>query len=146
MAYNTPSPQRAARATTAALANKAGVSGEIIFDTDKNTLVGMDGATNGGHPMALESRKIKSATTGLTINGGTEASLSADITVSAQAIQNSVTELATAQTACCSKVDGLGMLQYEERVTSDRMIDVRALGTGVHVVKAGSSTFKILTK
>ena len=51
MAYNTPSPQRAARATTAALANKAGVSGEIIFDTDKNTLVGMDGATNGGHPM-----------------------------------------------------------------------------------------------
>ena len=39
-----------------------------------------------------------------------------------------------------------GMLQYEERVTSDRMIDVRALGTGVHVVKAGSSTFKILTK
>lgn len=107
MAYNTPSPQRAARATTAALANKAGVSGEIIFDTDKNTLVGMDGATNGGHPMALESRKIKSATTGLTINGGTEASLSADITVSAQAIQNSVTELAAAQTACCSKVDGL---------------------------------------
>ena len=39
-----------------------------------------------------------------------------------------------------------GMLQYEERVTSDRMIDVRALGTGVHVVKAGSSTTKILTK
>lgn len=39
-----------------------------------------------------------------------------------------------------------GQLQYEERVSSDCRIDIRALGTGVHIVKAGSSTFKILTK
>ena len=39
-----------------------------------------------------------------------------------------------------------GQLEYEERVSSDCRIDIRALGTGVHIVKAGSSTFKILTK
>lgn len=39
-----------------------------------------------------------------------------------------------------------GQLQYEERVSSDRKIDIRGLGAGVHIVKAGSSTFKILTK
>ena len=39
-----------------------------------------------------------------------------------------------------------GQLQYEKRVSSDCKIDIRALGAGVHIVKAGSSTFKILTK
>lgn len=39
-----------------------------------------------------------------------------------------------------------GQLQYEEKVSSDRKIDIRLLGAGVHIVKAGSSTFKILTK
>lgn len=39
-----------------------------------------------------------------------------------------------------------GQLQHEERVLSDRKIDIRTLGEGVHIVKVGSSTFKILTK
>lgn len=84
MARNTPYPQRVVSATTAALANDAGTEGEIIFDKNKKTLVGMDGATPGGNPLALEARKIKSGTEGLKINGGTEADLSADITLTAE--------------------------------------------------------------
>lgn len=81
MAYNTPAPQRAVRSTTAALASKTGAAGEVIFDIDKKTLVGMDGTTPGGNPVALEKRKIKSASDSLTVNGGAEADLSADITL-----------------------------------------------------------------
>ena len=43
------------RDTTANLASEAGVIGEFFMDTTKNTLVVMDGSTNGGHPLALES-------------------------------------------------------------------------------------------
>ena len=43
------------RDTTTNLASEAGAIGEFFMDTTKNTLVVMDGSTNGGHPLALES-------------------------------------------------------------------------------------------
>ena len=43
------------RDTTTNLASVSGAIGEFFMDTTKNTLVVMDGSTNGGHPLALES-------------------------------------------------------------------------------------------
>ena len=43
------------RNTTTGLQNERGSIGEIIIDTTKNTVVVMDGATNGGTPLAKES-------------------------------------------------------------------------------------------
>lgn len=43
------------RDTTANLASETGTIGEFFMDTTKNTLVVMDGSTNGGNPLALES-------------------------------------------------------------------------------------------
>lgn len=43
------------RDTTANLSSVSGAIGEFFMDTTKNTLVVMDGSTNGGHPLALES-------------------------------------------------------------------------------------------
>ena len=46
------------RDTTTNLASVSGAIGEFFMDTTKNTLVVMDGSTNGGHPLALESDLI----------------------------------------------------------------------------------------
>lgn len=54
------------RDTTANLASVSGAIGEFFMDTTKNTLVVMDGSTNGGHPLQLE---LTSGTTIKTING-----------------------------------------------------------------------------
>ena len=43
------------RDTTTNLSSVSGAIGEFFMDTTKNTLVVMDGSTNGGHPLALES-------------------------------------------------------------------------------------------
>jgi len=43
------------RDTTANLSSVSGAVGEFFMDTTKNTLVVMDGSTNGGHPLATES-------------------------------------------------------------------------------------------
>ena len=43
------------RNTTTGLQNERGSVGEILIDTTKNTVVVMDGATNGGTPLAKES-------------------------------------------------------------------------------------------
>lgn len=43
------------RDTTAGLQNESGSIGEIIIDTTKNTVVVMDGVTDGGFPLAKES-------------------------------------------------------------------------------------------
>lgn len=43
------------RGTTAALQTERGSVGEIQIDTTKNTVIVMDGTTNGGHPLAKES-------------------------------------------------------------------------------------------
>jgi hypothetical protein len=43
------------RDTTANLSSVSGAIGEFFMDTTKNTLVVMDGSTNGGHALALES-------------------------------------------------------------------------------------------
>lgn len=40
------------RNTTSNLASVSGAIGEFFMDTTKNTLVVMDGSTNGGHPLA----------------------------------------------------------------------------------------------
>jgi len=43
------------RDTTTNLASEAGAIGEFFMDTTKNTLVVMDGSTNGGHPLVTEA-------------------------------------------------------------------------------------------
>jgi hypothetical protein len=50
------------RDTTANLSSVSGAIGEFFMDTTKNTLVVMDGSTNGGHPLALESSLSSYAT------------------------------------------------------------------------------------
>lgn len=54
------------RDTTTNLASEAGAIGEFFMDTTKNTLVVMDGSTNGGHPLQSE---LVSGTSIKTING-----------------------------------------------------------------------------
>lgn len=72
---------RSARATTAALANHKGESGQLFMDTAKNTLVLMDGVKNGGFSMAREDRNIIAGSDNIKINGGESANLSGDITI-----------------------------------------------------------------
>lgn len=63
------------RDTTTNLASVSGAIGEFFMDTTKNTLVVMDGSTNGGYPLALESSltskqdTLVSGTTIKTVNG-----------------------------------------------------------------------------
>jgi len=66
------------RDTTTNLASEAGAIGEFFMDTTKNTLVVMDGSTNGGHPLQSE---LVSGTSIKTING-TSLLGSGDITIS----------------------------------------------------------------
>lgn len=81
MALNTPVPIRQVGNTTEQLISKKSVAKQILVDTAKNTVVVMDGKTYGGHPLAKEAVKIKSASPNLKINGGTIADLSGDITI-----------------------------------------------------------------
>lgn len=81
MAINTPVPIRQIGNTTEQLISKKSLPRVIVVDTVKNTLVVMDGVTDGGHPLAREAVKIKSASPNLKINGGTEANLGSDITI-----------------------------------------------------------------
>lgn len=81
MAQNTPQPQQQLGATSDVLKSKAGAARQLIVDTTKNTAVIMDGSTMGGHPMAKESRKLKSGSPNVKINDGAEADLSGDITI-----------------------------------------------------------------
>lgn len=81
MALNTPVASRAVGNTTEQLLSKKGVAKQIVVDTTKKTVAVMDGETYGGHPLAKEAVKIISASPNLKINGGTEASLVGDITI-----------------------------------------------------------------
>lgn len=81
MALNTPEWQKGYNASTTALADEFAESGVTVVDTDKSTVVVMDGTTPGGHPLAKESVKLKSGVDGLLVNGGSEADLSGDLTL-----------------------------------------------------------------
>ena len=61
MPRNTKEPIQQLRASTQRLATYTGPAGELVFDTTKKTLVAQDGATAGGHPLAKESRLIKTS-------------------------------------------------------------------------------------
>lgn len=79
MAMNTNLPALILGNTTAELATKRGVARQVVADVAKNTLVLMDGAKNGGHPMAKEERRIISTSNALSLNNGVSADLSGDI-------------------------------------------------------------------
>lgn len=81
MALNTKVPLRVVGGTTAAIGATTGSPRQLIADTDKQTVVLMDGATPGGHPMVPEKRKVIAGTPNVKINGSTEGDLSGDITV-----------------------------------------------------------------
>lgn len=81
MALNTPVPRREVGNTTEQLLSKKGVARQIVVDTTKKTVAVMDGETYGGNPLAREAIKIISASPNLKINGGAEASLASDITI-----------------------------------------------------------------
>lgn len=78
---NTPEAFQILRGDTAKVKAYVGKVGEPVYDTQRKTLVMMDGTTAGGSAMALEARKIKAGTANVKINGGTEADLSSDITL-----------------------------------------------------------------
>lgn len=81
MALNTPVPRREVGNTTEQLLSKKGVARQIVVDTTKKTVAVMDGETYGGNPLAREAIKIISASPNLKINGGAEANLANDITI-----------------------------------------------------------------
>lgn len=79
MPSNTPEPLQQYGNSTTELAGKAGAAKQLVVDTTKYTAVIMDGVTLGGHPLAKESRVIKSGTEGLLVNDGEQATLASDI-------------------------------------------------------------------
>lgn len=81
MAQNTTVPQRIVGGNTAAISATAGAARQLMADTEKQTVVLMDGVTPGGHPMVPEVRKVVAGTPNVKINGGTEGDLSGDITI-----------------------------------------------------------------
>lgn len=81
MALNTPVAQRLVGGTEATINATAGAAKQLVANVDNNTLVLFDGTTMGGHPMAKANVKIKTTSPNLKINGGTEADLTADITI-----------------------------------------------------------------
>lgn len=78
---NTAIPALPLGNTSAELASRKGVAKQLVVDTTKNTLVVMDGVKNGGHPLAKAERRLVSSFSGLTLNGGSSADLSSDITL-----------------------------------------------------------------
>lgn len=85
MALTTPVSFRQIGATTQELNGKTGVDKQIVVDTQAHTLAVMDGTTPGGHRLAKEAVKIKAGSANVHVNGGTEATLASDITVSVDA-------------------------------------------------------------
>lgn len=85
MARNTPNAQTVVTAPKTQLDSYTGVAGEVVFDSTTPTLVAMDGATAGGVRLAKESRKLIAGSDNVLLNGGTEADLSADITLTVNA-------------------------------------------------------------
>lgn len=83
MARNTLVPLRMVQGTTAQINNITGEAGEVLFDTDRKTLVAMDGVTEGGIPLAKGVTKIKAGSANITVNGGTEGTLESDIIIDA---------------------------------------------------------------
>ena len=61
MPRNTKEPIQQLRASTQRLATYTGPAGELVFDTTKKSLVAQDGTTAGGHPLAKETRLIKTS-------------------------------------------------------------------------------------
>lgn len=125
----TPTHVQQYRGTTAQHAAYTGPVGELTVDTDKKVVVVHDGATAGGVPMAKEGRKVVSGDAIIKINGGTEATLANDITVTADvsALQSAVepTTLAPklistdAGNAIALGDDGLLEVQIPEIVPAD---------------------------
>lgn len=139
------------RGTTAQHAAYTGPVGELTVDTDKKVVVVQDGATAGGVPMAKEGRKVISGDAIIKINGGTEATLAQDITVTADvtALQTAVepTTLAPklistdAGNAIVLGDDGLLEVQIPEVVAGDLIkVDDAILST-----TAADATGKIQT-
>lgn len=76
MAINTSVPLRIVGGTTDNIMATAGVAKQLVYDTDKNCLVLMDGVTVGGHYVAMASIRIKAGSPNVRINGQAEATLS----------------------------------------------------------------------
>lgn len=103
MARNTKQPIQQLRASTQRLATYTGPAGELVFDTTKNTLVAQDGATAGGHPLAKESRLIK------TSGGIITSSNTGGVNTNAANLANDVEfsfDVAAATTAIISELTG----------------------------------------
>lgn len=81
MAENTTVSRLMLGNTTEQLATLHGKDKQVVVDTTKHTAVVMDGVTPGGHPLAREEIKIKSGSPSLRINGGEEATLAGDVTI-----------------------------------------------------------------
>lgn len=79
MARNTANPVQQYRGTTEQHAVYAGAIGELTVDITKMTAVVQDGVTQGGHPLAKESRKVTADGTILQVNGGAEGTLAQDV-------------------------------------------------------------------
>lgn len=103
MPRNTKQPIQQLRASTQRLATYTGPAGELVFDTTKNTLVAQDGATAGGHPLAKETRLIK------TSGGIITSSNTGGVNTNAANLANDVEfsfDVAAATTAIISELTG----------------------------------------
>lgn len=100
------------RDSTANLASVSGAIGEFFMDTTKKTVVVMDGSTNGGNPLALESSltskqdTLVSGTNIKTVNGSTLLG-SGDITISGGGGATDLCGLSDVTTTAISQFDVL---------------------------------------
>lgn len=81
MGFNTPIPQKQVTTDSDSLTRFRGVNGLITVDTERHVVVVMDGETYGGYPQVPGYRKIKAGTPNVKINGGSEADLGKDVTI-----------------------------------------------------------------
>lgn len=81
MALHTPVPRAEVGNTTQELSSRVGKAKQLVVDTDKNTVVIMDGVTRGGHPLAKESVTLQSISAALKINGGETGTLEKNISL-----------------------------------------------------------------
>ena len=92
MARNNPAPVQQYRGTTAQLAGYTGPAGELVVDTDKNTVTVHDGKTAGGHPLAKEAVQLN-GDTHLQINAGANATLASQVIAFSLQMENLATDL-----------------------------------------------------
>lgn len=92
MARNNPAPVQQYRGTTAQLAGYTGPAGELVVDTDKNTVTVHDGKTAGGHPLAKEAVQLN-GDTHLQINAGANATLASQVITFSLQMENLATDL-----------------------------------------------------